>query len=333
MGAYTALTGADIPTREAAVIAGVPRATATRTVRTPAEDPLPAPAPANKLSAAERAHILATVNSTDFIDLPPVQIYARLLDEGIYLCSISTFYRVLEENRQVKERRRQARHPARAIPELVATGPGQVFSWDITKLAGPIKGKYYDCYVMIDIYSRYIVGAYVHAHESGELAVEMMKEIFGIHGIPQIVHADRGTSMTSKTVAALLSDLEVTRSHSRPRVSNDNPYSEAWFKSLKFAPIFPERFGSLPDARAFMGSFVDAYNHTHCHTGIGLNTPADVHYGLAAGKALERAKTLAAARARTPERFTTNNDPKIIAIPDTAWINKPADKTDTKAAA
>lgn len=333
MSAYTALTQADISTREAAVIVGVPRATATRKVRTPAEDPLPAPAPANKLSTAERAHILATVNSKDFIDLPPVQIYARLLDEGIYLCSISTFYRVLEENRQIKERRRQARHPPRAIPELVASGPGQVFSWDITKLAGPIKGKYYDCYVMIDIYSRYIVGAYVHAHESGELAVEMMKEIFGIHGIPQIVHADRGTSMTSKTVAALLSDLEVTRSHSRPRVSNDNPYSEAWFKSLKFAPTFPECFGSLPDARAFMDSFVDGYNHTHCHTGIGLNTPADVHYGLAADKALERTKTLAIARAKTPERFTTNNDPKILAIPDTAWINKPADLTGTKAAA
>lgn len=161
----------------------------------------------------------------------------------------------------------------------------------------------------------------------------MMKEIFGIHGIPQIVHADRGTSMTSKTVAALLSDLEVTKSHSRPRVSNDNPYSEAWFKTLKFAPIFPERFGSLPDARAFMDAFVDGYNHTHCHTGIGLNTPADVHYGRAAGKALERATTLATARAKTPERFATNQDPKILALPDTAWINNPAERTATKEAA
>lgn len=333
MGAYTALTLADIPTRKAAVIAGVSRATATRKPRRPVEDPTPTPAPANKLSEVERAHILATVNSQAFVDLPPVQIYARLLDEGIYLCSISTFYRVLEENCQVKERRRLARHPARAIPELVATGPGQVFSWDITKLAGPIKGKYYDCYVMIDIYSRYIVGVYVHATETGELAVEMMKEIFGIHGVPQVVHADRGTSMTSKTVAALLSDLEVTRSHSRPRVSNDNPYSEAWFKSLKFPPIFPERFGSLPDARTFMDTFVEGYNHTHCHIGIGLNTPADVHYGPAANKAIKRSKTLAAARAKTPERFTTNNDPKILAIPETAWINKPAEKTDIKAAA
>lgn len=294
---------------------------------------MPASAPLNKISPAERARILATVNSERFVDLPPVQIYAQLLDEGIYLCSISTFYRVLAENSQVKERRRQARHPPRTIPELIATGPGQVYSWDITKLAGPVKGKYLDCYVMIDIYSRYIVGAYVHAHESGELAVEMMKEIFGIHGIPEIVHADRGTSMTSKTVAALLSDLEVTRSHSRPRVSNDNPYSEAWFKTLKFAPVFPERFGSLPDARTFIASFVDGYNHTHRHTGIGLNTPADVHYGLAAGKAVERSKTLAAARQRNPERFATRKDPKILVIPDTAWINKPAEKNETKAAA
>src|SRR5665647_3559449 len=167
---------------------------------------------------------------------PPLQVYAQLLDEDTYLCSVSSMYPILGEHRQVRERRRLARHPARVRPELVATAPGQVYSWDITKLAGPVKGKYFDAYVMIDIYSRYIVGAVVHAHESGPLAVEMMKEIFGVHGVPQVVHADRGTSMTSKTVAALLSDLEVTRSHSRPKVSNDNPYSEAWFKTLKYAP-------------------------------------------------------------------------------------------------
>lgn len=139
--------------------------------------------------------------------------------------------------------------------------------------------------------------------------------------------------MTSKTVAALLSDLEVTRSHSRPRVSNDNPYSEAWFKTLKFAPVFPERFGSLADAKTFMASFVEGYNHTHRHTGIGLNTPADVHYGLAAAKAAERATVLAAARTRNPERFATTNDPKILTIPETAWINKPPEKAETELAA
>ena len=189
-----------------------------------------------------------------------------------------------------------------------------------------MKGQYFDAYVMIDIYSRYIVGAHVHTRESGPLAVEMMKEIFGIHGIPTVVHADRGTSMTSKTTAALLSDLNVTRSHSRPKTSNDNPYSEAWFKTLKYAPAFPERFGSISDAREFITGFVDWYNHAHRHTGIGLNTPANVHYGLAAGNTQERAAVLAAARAKNPERFTTNQPPKILDLPQQAWINQPAEK-------
>ncbi len=251
------------------------------------------------------------LGSDEFVDSPPLQVYATLLDRGVYLCSVSTMYRVLAEHAQVRDRRRRARHPARARPELVATGPGQVYTWDNTKLAGPVKGCYYDAYVMIDIYSRYIVGAHVHAHETGVLAQEMMKQIFGIHGVPQVVHADRGTSMTSKTVAALLDDLNVTRSHSRPKVSNDNPYSEAWFKTLKYAPVFPERFGSLSDARAFLDRFVAWYNHEHHHTGIGLHTAADVHYGLAAAKTTERAATLAQARAAHPHRFNTATPPKI----------------------
>ncbi len=189
---------------------------------------------------------------------------------------------------------------------------------------------------MIDIYSRYIVGVHVHAHESGILATELMKEIFGVHGIPQVVHADRGTSMTSKTVATLLADLEVTRSHSRPRVSNDNPYSESLFKTLKYGPEFPERFGSLTRARQFMDSFAQWYNHEHRHTGIGLHTPADVHYGLATGKAADRRSVLAQARARHPHRFATTTPPKILDLPDTVWINQPAQdttqETDTQAA-
>ncbi len=327
MNVYRELSATGVPTRAAAHLTGVSRATATRKPRALPAHRAVVP-PANKLDTSERARILEVVNSPQFVDLPPIQIYAQLLDAGVYLASISTIYRVLTENTQVKERRRLARHPARAIPELVATGPGQVYSWDITKLAGPIKGKYFDCYVMIDIYSRYIVGAHVHSCESGQLAVEMMKEIFGIHGTPRVVHADRGTSMTSKTVAALLSDLEVTKSHSRPRVSNDNPFSEAWFKTLKFAPVFPERFGSVGQARAFMATFVDGYNHTHRHTGIGLHTPADVHYGLAAGKAIQRSTTLAAARARNPERFATTADPQILTLPGSTWINKPTENTD-----
>lgn len=334
MNTYRELVAVEVPTRAAASLAGVSRATATRKPRVALPVPAPAMVPANRLTDAERVRVLEVVNSPQFVDLPPIQIYARLLDEDIYLGSISTIYRILAENKQVKERRRLARHPARAIPELVATAPGRVMSWDITKLPGPIRGKYFDCYVMIDIFSRYIVGAHVHASESAELAVEMMKEIFGIHGTPEVVHADRGTSMTSKTVAALLSDLEVTKSHSRPRVSNDNPFSESWFKTLKFAPVFPERFASVGQARDFMATFVEGYNHTHRHTGIGLNTPADVHYGLAAGKTIKRSATLAAARAQNPERFATSTDPKILALPSTTWINKPAEtpdkKTDTK---
>lgn len=330
MGAYRQLVELAVPTRQAAALLGLSRTTIYRKPSAPV-DRVPA-GPPNKLSPAERAEILAALNSPEFVDLAPLQVYAKLLDEGIYLGSVSTFYRVLKENRQVIERRRLAKHPARAIPELVATASGQVLSWDITKLAGPIKGKYFDCYLMIDIYSRFIVGAHVHATESGVLAVEMMKEIFGIHGVPHVVHADRGSSMTSKTVAALLSDLEVTRSHSRPRVSNDNPYSESLFKTMKYGPMFPERFASLGDARAFINGFADWYNHHHRHSGIGFHTPANVHFGLADGVAQKRSQTLAAARTKHPHRFTSATDPKILALPGPAWINKPQETTDKAAA-
>ena len=326
MATYAELTEAGVTTRSAAGLTGLPRSTTTRQRRDP-HVPAVRPAPANRLSAVERLEVLAVLDQPRFVDLPPVQIYATLLDEGIYLCSISTMYRILSEHDQLVERRRIARHPARAVPELVATGPGQVYSWDITKLAGPAKGIYYDAYVMIDIYSRYIVGARVHPAESGPLAVEMMRQVFDLHGTPQVVHADRGTSMTSKTVAQLLADLDVTRSHSRPKVSNDNPYSEAWFKTLKYTPTFPDRFGSLADAQQYMNAFVDGYNHHHRHTGIGLHTPADVHYGLAATIAADRRSTLAQARARHPERFTTSTNPKIINLPDAAWINQPPPAT------
>lgn len=321
MSTYRDLQAAGTTTRAAARLTGVSRATAGRRPSTPLY--VVAPEPANRLSPAERARVVAVLDSPRFVDQAPLQVFAQLLDEDTYLCSVSSMYRILGEHRQVRERRRLARHPARVRPELVATGPGQVYSWDITKLAGPVKGTYFDAYVMIDIYSRYIVGAVVHAHESGPLAVEMMKETFGVHGIPQVVHADRGTSMTSKTVAVLLSDLEVTRSHSRPKVSNDNPYSEAWFKTLKYAPTFPQRFGCLADARGFLGDLVQWYNHQHRHTGIGLHTPADVHYGLAATKATDRAATLTLARAANPERFTSSTPPKILQLPDAAWINPP----------
>jgi hypothetical protein len=247
MATYWSMLELKIPTRRAASLAGVSRTTANRKPAPP-RDRMPV-VPQNKLSAAERAGILAALNSPEFVDLAPMQVYTKLLDQGIYLGSLSTFYRVLEENRMVKERRRLAKHPPRVVPELVAAAPGQVFTWDITKLAGPVKGKYFDCYMMVDIHSRFIVGAHVHATESGVLAVEMMKGIFGIQGIPQVVHADRGTSMTSKTVAALLSDLEVTRSHSRPRVSNDSPYSEALFKNPEIRSGIPRTLRLSPRRR------------------------------------------------------------------------------------
>jgi transposase InsO family protein len=285
--------------------------------------------PENKLTDTERRAVLEMLCSKRFVDQAPLEIYAQLLDDGTYLCSVSTMYRILRENAQVKERRRQARHPARTCPELVATAPRQVYSWDITKLAGPVKGTYFDAYVMIDIYSRYIVGAHVQTHESGLLAAEMMTEVFAVHGIPNVVHADRGTSMTSKTVATLLADLEVTRSHSRPRVSNDNPYSESLFKTLKYGPRWPERFLSIHHARDFMDSFTSWYNHEHRHTGIGLHTAADVHFGLAGQKATERAAVLARARVQHPERFGTVETPKILDLPTDVWINKPAVDTDT----
>jgi putative transposase len=338
---YGSLIAGGVTTRRAAVLTGLVRSTATRrrtaaTAPTPVVSAPPAPEPVNKLTARERRRVLEVLTSDRFVDLAPLQIYAQLLDEGLYLCSVSTMYRVLGEHTLVAERRRLARHPVKVCPELVATAPRHVYSWDITKLAGPVKGTYFDAYVMIDIYSRYLVGVHVHAHESGVLARELMEQIFTVHGVPRVVHADRGTSMTSKTVVMLFADLGVTRSHSRPRVSNDNPYSESLFKTLKYGPEFPERFGSLSDARQFMDTFTNWYNHEHRHTGIGLHTPADVHFGLATDKAAERRCVLADARARHPHRFGTTHAPKILDLPDTTWINRPAQnntqETDTTAA-
>ncbi|GLY33970.1 transposase [Kineosporia sp. NBRC 101731] len=326
MGAFRALTAGGLSTRLASQLTGLPRAADARDRARPSPATTTVPAPANAFTPTEREQVIAALTSDDLVDLAPAQAYARLLDQGIYLGSISTMYRILRAHNQVTERRRQARHAPRARPELVADGPGQVYSWDITKLKGPVKGVYYDAYVMIDIYSRYIVGVKVHARESGPLAEEMMREVFGVHGIPHVVHADRGGSMTSKSVADLLEDLGVTRSHSRPKVSNDNPYSEAWFKTLKYAPVFPDRFPTLASARAFLNEFVRFYNHAHRHSGIGLHTPADVHHARTPAVDSVREQTLSAARAAHPERFTTTPVlPKILRLPTSAWINKPAE--------
>ncbi len=295
------------------------RAKAPRPVREPA----PRLTPPNALSAVERQQVLDVLTGERFADKSVAQTWATLLDEGTYLCSMSTMHRILRAHDLAGERRSQATHPARTRPELVATKPGQVWSWDITKLRGPDRGVYFDLYVVLDIFSRFVVAWTVAAREDSEIARQMLEEAMGVHGIPEAVHADRGTSMTSKPVAQLLVDLSVARSHSRPHVSNDNPYSESAFKTLKYAPIFPDRFGSLADARTFGERFFSYYNHEHRHSGVGLHTPASIHYGTAREVRAYRQRTLDAAHAAHPERFG-HRRPRAPKLPTVAWINQPS---------
>ena len=313
-------------TKAACALLGASRATCYRRRREPvAGPPAPRPTPPNALSETERQHVLGVLRSEEYCDLAPAQVWARLLDDGIYLCSISTMYRLLAVAGENRERRRQRTHPAKKKPELVARRPNQVWSWDITKLQGPTRGVYYELFVIIDIFSRYVVGWMVSPAETGELAEAFIADALATHGIDRdqlTIHADRGTSMTSKPVAQLLVDLCVARSHSRPHVSNDNPYSEAQFKTLKYCPAFPGRFGSIEDARSFCASFFEHYNHVHRHAGIGLHTPASVHYGTAGEIRAQRAVTLDAAYAANPSRFR-HRRPQPPKLPTVAWINEP----------
>ena len=313
-------------TRRAAHLLGRARATHYRRQLPPRQGPpVPRPAPANALTETERAHILSVLRSEEYCDLAPAQIWARLLDDGIYLCSIATMYRLLRAAGENRERRRQRTHPANKRPELVARRPNQVWSWDITKLRGPERGVYYDLFVIIDIYSRYVVAWSIAPTETGDLAKEFIDSAIASQGIERdqlTLHADRGTSMTSKPVAQLLVDLGVARSHSRPHVSNDNPYSEAAFKTLKYCPAFPDTFGSIQDARRFSETFFAYYNHEHRHSGIGLHTPASVHYGTAPAIRAQRAATLDAAYTTNPDRFRGRR-PTAPKLPTSAWINDP----------
>lgn len=286
--------------------------------------------PSNALSAAERERVLEVLHSDRFADKAPEQVWAMLLDEGVYLCSPSTMYRLLRAHGEVWERRRQARHPAKVKPELVASASNEVWSWDITKLPGPARGVYYELFVMLDIYSRYVVGWQVNVVETGELAEAFIAATIARHGTPQAIHADRGPSMISTPVSTLLASLGVRRSHSRPRVSNDNPYSEAQFRTLKYCPAFPERFGSLADARLFCERFFAYYNNVHRHSGIGLHTPASVHFGTDRDIRAARAVTLNAAYEAHPNRFGT--PPRPPSVPEAAWINPPPPDTVTQAA-
>jgi len=262
-----------------------------------------------------------------FVDLAPASVWATLLDEGTYLASVSTMYRLLRQRGETGDRRRHATHPPTVKPELLATRPNQCWSWDITKLAGPAKWTWYYLYVILDIYSRYVVGWMVAAREAATLAERLLADTIAAQHVQAgqlTVHADRGTSMTAKPVAMLLADLGVTKSHSRPHVSDDNPYSESQFKTLKHHPTFPDRFGCIQDARAFCQRFFGWYNLEHRHSGIALLTPADVHYGRAGQITLARGAVLDAAYAAHPERFV-GKPPQPPRLPEQVWINKPLD--------
>ena len=277
------------------------------------------------LSDAERQHVLDVVHEQRFWDATPYQIYATLLDEGRYLTSVRTIYRILAANHEVKERRKQVSRPHYQKPELLATGPNQVWSWDITKLKGPQKWTYFHLYVILDIFSRYVVGWMVAHRESATLAKRLIQETCKKQQISEgqlTLHADRGSSMKSKLVANLLADLGVTKTHNRPHVSNDNPYSESQFKTMKYSPAFPERFGSIQDAREFCRKFFAWYNQVHKHSGIGLMTPEQVHYGQAEMVLQQRANVLESAFKDHTNRFKGKR-PKPFPLPKAAWINKP----------
>ncbi len=286
---------------------------------------LPRPTPARALRPHERQEVLEALHSERFVDRAPAQVYATLLDDGKYLCSERTMYRILATHDELRERRNQLTHPNYHKPQLLATSPNQVWSWDLTKLRGPAKWVYFHLYVILDIFSRYVVGWMVARRESGTLAKKLIEETCDKQNIERqqlTVHADRGSSMRSKLVAHLLADLGITKSHTRPYTSTDNPYSESQFKTLKYCPEFPDRFGSLEDARAFCQWFFAWYNREHMHSGIGYMTPEAVHYG-DAGRLLERRqRVLTAAFQAHPERFVRGR-PTPPSLPTAVWINPP----------
>ena len=283
-----------------------------------------APSP-RALRAEEREQVRDILCSDQFMDMAPREIYATLLDEGEYHCSVRTMYRILSANNAVKERRNQRKHPTYRKPELLATGPNQVWSWDITKLLGPEKWTYYHLYVILDIYSRYVVGWMLAHREEANLASRLIRETAEKQNVSEdqlTIHSDRGPSMASQTVAQLLASLGVVKSHSRPHVSNDNPFSESQFKTMKYRPKFPSRFGGFEDAQSFCREFFQWYNEEHYHTGIGLLTPSVLHYGKAPRVIESRSEVLQAVYAKHPERFV-HGCPKPQTLPTAVWINPP----------
>ena len=303
----------------------VPRATLYRRRRGPPAPRPPRPPSPRRLSADERREALAVLHSDRFVDKAPGEIVATLLDQDQYICSERTMYRLLAADGELRERRDQLRHPVYDKPELLATGPNQVWSWDITKLKGPQKWSYFYLYVILDIFSRYVVGWTLANRETSTIAKRLIKQSCEKQQIAAdelTIHADRGSAPASKLVAQLLADLSVTKSHSRPHVSNDNPYSESQFKTLKYRPEFPKRFGSYEDAHGFCRTFFAWYNQEHRHSGIGMLTPEDLHYGRAPQILAIRQRVLDAAYEAHPERFV-NGRPGPQKLPDAAWINPP----------
>ncbi len=286
------------------------------------------------LSPEERERILAVLNSERFAEQPPAEVYATLLDEGKYLCSIRTMYRILAAAGEVHERRRQLRHPHYAAPELLATAPNQLWSWDITKLKGAVKWTYFYLYVILDVFSRYVVGWMVAERDSATLAQRLIAQSCERQGVERgqlTIHADRGASMIAKSVALLLADLGVAKTHSRPHVSNDNPYSESQFKTLKYHPEFPERFGCVQDARSFLLDFFQWYNSMHHHSSLGWLTPWDVHHGHAAQRLSDRKLVLRHAFETNPGRFV-RGVPTPPTLPTAVWINRPKAQEDSSEA-
>jgi putative transposase len=288
--------------------------------------PRPKRPPPRALSAGEQQAVLDALHSLRFVDAAPAQVYATLLDEGTYLASERTMYRLLAKQGETGERRRQRVHPVYAKPELLADGPNQVWSWDITKLLGPVTWTYYYLYVLLDLYSRYVTGWLLAEHEQATRAERLIADAAAKQAIAAgqlTLHADRGTAMTSKPVAFLLADLGITKSHSRPHTANDNPFSEAQFKTLKYRPDFPARFGSLEEARAFCRRFFPWYNAEHRHSSLGYFTPQAVHYGQAPALHTARGHVLQVAYAAHPERFV-GHLPRPPALPTATWINPPS---------
>jgi putative transposase len=313
-----------IGVQRACNVLAVPRSSLYRMRKPFPEKSTPMVSP-RALSLAEKEIVCQELNSERFQDCAPREVYATLMDEGKFLCSWRSMYRILEENEEVRERRNQLCHPNYVKPELLATGPNQLWSWDITKMLGPAKWTYYYLYTILDVYSRYVVGWMIAERESATLAKILIAETCSRQGITPgqlTIHADRGSSMTSKPVALLMADLGVTKTHSRPHVSNDNPYSEAQFKTLKYQPDYPSRFGCLTDARAWAKQFFSWYNQEHHHSGIALLTPADVHYHHTATVLQKRQEVLQAAFNKNPQRFVKGL-PVPQQLPEAVWINPP----------